>query len=110
MKRWPLLSAILVPAIAGLIYSSRHPGQTPVGPSGLWRWIGEAQHEGSRLPMAATRLSDADEVRIGREMGSHSPSTVPCERCSTDDAAFQELVNRVGRRLAVHARRKLPYT
>jgi predicted Zn-dependent protease len=110
MKRWLMLSALLVPAVAGLIHSARHSGQTSVGAGGLWGWLGEAQHEASRVPTAATRLSDAEEIRIGHEIALRSPAAVPCEQCSADDVAFQDLVNRVGQRLAVHARRKLPYT
>jgi len=57
--------------------------------------------------MHITRLSDADEVRIGDELARrYGLSTAPR---TPEMASAQDCINRVGARVAAHARRKLVF-
>ena len=68
MKRLIGLALILAAAGAALYYGQRRKPQSQVGAEGMLNALAETQREISRIPAKLTRLSDADEVRIGDAM------------------------------------------
>ncbi len=77
-------------ALAGLYWSQRRPKSTPVSANAILNMAADAQRDLSRIPMHFTRLSDEQEIAIGRELA----------------ARYATQVNTV----ALHAHRRLPYT
>jgi predicted Zn-dependent protease len=80
----------------------------------LLHWLAGLQRETTRLPALATRLSDADEIRIGNAMAARvrvptATGDLGIQAYTPDDPAIHAYIERVGARLAAHARRKLPY-
>jgi hypothetical protein len=68
MKRALLLALILVATGAALYFAQRRRAEDRVSPNALLDVAADWQHDLSRAPMHLTRLSDADEIRIGRNL------------------------------------------
>lgn len=98
-----IVSALLIAAIARC--EVRKP-VAPVGPQAIVHFIGDAEYELAHLPMAATRLPDDEEVRIGDEL-AREPAMYG--QLSPSDREDEVYINSVGRRVAANAHRKLPY-
>jgi Peptidase family M48 len=95
-------------ALAGLYWSQRRAKSTPVSPNAILNMAADAQRDLSRLPMHLTRLSDEQEVAIGREFASrYASETRPL---TAEEQGLEKYVRRVGANIALHARRHLPYT
>ena len=70
--------AILGFALAGLYWSQRRQKSTAVSPNAILDMAADAQRDLSRLPMHLTRLSDEQEIAIGRELASqYASQTLP---------------------------------
>jgi predicted Zn-dependent protease len=104
MKRLIALIVILASAAGALYYSARHKQEARVGPEAVLNAMADTQRELSRMPAAATRISDEKEISIGNTLAEHY--AVPL---STGDAAMQDYVTLVGRKVAGRARRKFDY-
>ena len=104
MKRLIALGILLVTAGAALYYSERHKQETRVGPEAVLNAVADTERELSRVPASMTRISDEEEIRIGDALAQHYIS-----QSATGDAAMQDYVTTVGRRVAAHARRKFDY-
>ena len=110
MKRWMFLAAILAMAAAGLLLAERQKARTRVGPQTVLGLIADTEQEVSRLPARLTRISDEQEIRIGDQMAERYLDRLQnTEITTTDDRVVQAYVERVGRRVAFFAHRKLPY-
>ena len=110
MKRVAVLVAffvILGLALAGLYWSQRRDKSTPVSANAIVNLAADAQRDLSRIPMHFTRLSDEQEVAIGRELAAHYALQTPM--LTPEEEALRKYVMRVGGTLAVHAKRHLPY-
>jgi predicted Zn-dependent protease len=107
MKR--LIGLVLIVAAAGsaLYYSQRRKPQSHAGAEGMLNALAETQREVSRIPAQLTRLSDADEVRIGDAMAQSYTGHFSLQ--TQQDRELQTYVTRVGRIVAGRARRKLDY-
>ena len=107
MKR--LLLLVLVSAATGsaLYFAQRRKSSDGVGPNALLDVVADWQHDLSRAPMHMTRLSDADEIRIGRNL-VEAYGLGAAEKDSGAEA-IQEYVKQVGTRVASHAHRKIPF-
>lgn len=104
--RWLVLGVIVLAAGTAIVYGLRRKDHVQAGSGALWGWIGEAQHEASRVPAAATRLTDEEEIRIGdclAEWQTSRTQTLPA------DIEWSRTVDEIGERVAAHARRRLPY-
>src|SRR5207302_3060677 len=55
-------------ALAGLYWSQRRPKSTPVSANAILNMAADAQRDLSRVPMHFTRLSDEQEIAIGKEL------------------------------------------
>lgn len=98
---------ILGSALAGLYWSQRRQKSTAVSPNAILNMAADAQRDLSRLPMRFTRLSDEQEIAIGRELASrYATQTRPL---TAEEQGLQKYVRRVGANVALHAHRHLPY-
>lgn len=110
-KRLPWLAVIALTA-AALVSSQMWPADAPASAAPLLYFVADTEHELTRLPVAFTRLSDAQEIKIGNEIaagygsyGAPDPRIQPVSEVQSVTA----YVGRIGARLAPHAHRKLPY-
>ena len=106
MKGALLLALVLTAAGAALYFAQRRKAEDNVGPNALVDLAADWQHDLSRAPMHLTRLSDAEEIRIGRNL------VEAYEIGAEKDArtlAIQDYVNKVGARVASHAHRKISF-
>jgi beta-barrel assembly-enhancing protease len=95
-------------SLAGLYWSQRRQKSTAVSPNAILDMAADAQRDLSRLPMHLTRLSDEQEIAIGRELASRY---VAQERPLTpEEQGLEKYVRRVGANIALHAHRHLPYS
>jgi predicted Zn-dependent protease len=104
MKRLTLLIVVVAAAAGALYYADRHKQETRVGPEAVLNALADTQREMSRVPAAITRISDDEEIRIGDTLAQRYATPL-----GTGDFAMQNYVNTVGRKVAVHARRKFVY-
>ena len=113
MKRWIAFAIVVTLGIAALVWSERHPVEVRVTPASLLYFIADSEWELSRLPMAATRLSDQEEIDIGNQMAANlfidrfGANRTPEEK--QQEQVVRDYVSRVGAKVAARARRKLPY-
>ncbi|MGE5324600.1 MAG: M48 family metalloprotease [Actinomycetota bacterium] len=107
MKRLVGLAVILVAAVAVLYYSQHRKPKSQVGPEGMLNAVAETEREISRIPARLTRLSDAEEVRIGNAMAQSYDARLSLR--TQRDQEMQQYVTRVGQIVSGRARRKLDY-
>ncbi len=95
-------------ALGALYYTQRQNKHSPVSPNALLEMAADAQRDLARAPMHFTRLSDEEEIAIGKELAAqYAP---PNEELSPEQQGLAAYVSLVGTRLAVHAQRQLPYS
>jgi predicted Zn-dependent protease len=104
MKRLIAIVVVLAAAAVALYYSDRHKQETRVGPEAVLNALADTQRELSRVPAAMTRISDEEEISIGNTLAQHYAAQL-----GTGDAAMQDYVTAVGRKVASRARRKFDY-
>jgi predicted Zn-dependent protease len=95
-------------ALAGLYWSQRRPKSTPVSANAILDIGADAQRDLTRIPMHFTRLSDEQEITIGRELASRYATQT--RKLTPEEEGLEKYVTRVGGSLAVHAHRHLPYS
>ncbi|PWT89844.1 MAG: hypothetical protein C5B56_06430 [Proteobacteria bacterium] len=94
-------------AVGALYYTQRRAKQTAVSANAVLEMAADAQRDLTRAPMHLTRISDDEEIGIGRELASrYAPLNL---RLSPEENALQVYVKKVGGLVAMHARRPLPY-
>jgi predicted Zn-dependent protease len=108
MRRWLALATFVAMAGAVLYINQRRQQTTHVGPEAVLAVAAEAQHELSRVPARITRLSDADETRIGNDIAERY--SYRARAVDENDAQVEHYVSEVGSQVAAHARRKLQYS
>ncbi len=99
---------VLGVALGALYYTQRTNKQAPVSPNAVLEMAADAQRDLTRAPMHFTRLSDDEEIAIGKELAAHYAQ--PKEELSVEQQGLAAYVSRVGARLASHAQRQLPYS
>lgn len=110
MKRFLILGLLLAGVGAALYFNHRRQTQVQAGPEALSNWAADVGRETSRVPMRLTRLSDAEEVRIGDNMAQNElGNRYQQYHYSPADLAFEQYLNQVGNSLASRAKRKLPF-
>jgi predicted Zn-dependent protease len=95
-------------ALAGLYWSQRRPKSTPVSANAILNMAADAQRDLSRIPMHFTRLSDEQEIAIGRELAAQYATRA--RKLTPEEEALEKYVTHVGNTVALHAHRHLPYT
>jgi predicted Zn-dependent protease len=99
---------ILGVALAGLYWSQRRPKATAVSPNAILNMAADAQRDLSRIPMHFTRLSDEEEIAIGKELASRYATQI--RPLTPEEQGLEKYVRRVGGTVAAHAHRHLPYS
>ena len=99
---------ILGIALAGLYWSQRRPKSTAVSPNAILNMAADVQRDVSRIPMHLTRLSDEEEITIGKELAARYATQM--RKLTPKEEGLEKYVRRVGGTVAVHAHRKLPYS
>jgi predicted Zn-dependent protease len=95
-------------ALAGLYWSQRRPKSTAVSPNAILNMAADAQRDVTRLPMHFTRISDEQEINIGRELASRY--AMQTRKLTPEEQGQEKYVQRVGTAVALHAHRHLPYS
>jgi predicted Zn-dependent protease len=99
---------VLGVALGALYYTQRHNQQATVSPNAVLEMAADAQRDLTRAPMHFTRLSDDQEIAIGKQLATHyAPSH---QELSPEQQGTAAYVSLVGARLAAHAQRQLPYS
>ncbi len=109
MKRWLLLGIVVALLVAALALSQFRKPHAEVSPDAVLHFIGDTEQELSRLPMSATRLSDADEIRTGNELAARFKYMERLQNDTDENRQFRRYIEKVGTHVATHAQRKLPY-
>lgn len=99
--------AILGVSLAGLYWSQRRAKSPPVSANAILDLAADAQRDLTRIPMNFTRLSDEQEITIGRELATQYAGQVM--KLTSEEEALQKYVRRVGGTVSAHARRHLDY-
>lgn len=110
MKRsvlYPVFFLALGAAAGALYYSQRREKPSHVSANAVLELAADAQRDISRTPMHLTRISDEEEIAIGRKLASQYASMD--KPLSDAQNALQLYVRRVGGKVAAHAHRPLPY-
>src|SRR5690242_19541643 len=98
---------ILGISLAGLYWSQRRAKSTAVSANAILDMAADAQRDLSRLPMQLTRLSDEQEIAIGRELASRY--AMQTRSLTLEEQGVEKYVRMVGAKVALHAHRRLPY-
>jgi len=107
MKRWITFAGIVLLGVASVVVSERRKVDVPASPAALLYLVADTEQELTRMPVSFTRMSDAEEIRIGDELAR---SYATEERDNTPEAAIVEhYLTRVGEQVARDAHRRLPY-
>ena len=107
MRRVVFLIVLLV-GVTALYYSQRRREPTPVSANAVVALAADAQRDLARVSMHFTRISDREEVTIGKELAQRY--STPAATLSPEEHALESYIARVGNSVAAHAHRPLPYS
>jgi predicted Zn-dependent protease len=99
--------AILGVSLAGLYWSQRRAKSPPVSPNAILDMAADAQRDITRVPMHFTRLSDEQEITIGRNLAANYSGILG--KLTPEEEALEKYVRRVGGTVSAHAHRHLDY-
>jgi len=110
MKRavlFPVFFLVVGASAAALYYTERRTKTSHVSANAILELAADAQRDLTRIPMHVTRISDEEEISIGKKLSAqYAPVDQPL---SAEQTALQVYVRRVGAAVAVRAHRHLPY-
>lgn len=109
MKQWGMFAITLLLLGAALFRTQAQRFDAPVGPDAVLSLVGDTERELTRLPVSFTRISDDEEIRIGNQLVKEYSGQSRTAKDAPSKLAVQTYLNRVGRRVAGGAHRKLPY-
>lgn len=105
MKSRLIALVLLLAGCAALIFLQQNKASVPITPRPLLYLLADTQREAERIPLAVTRVSDAQEAQVGDqiavEYGLNSPQPP-----NSDAAKITGYLNIVGSRVAAHVHRK----
>jgi beta-barrel assembly-enhancing protease len=108
MKRLAIFVVVLAVGVTALYFSQRRHDSTPVSANAVVEVAADAQRDLSRVPMRLTRLSADEEIAIGSHLADqYSAGTT---QLSAEELGLESYVRRVGKNVALHAHRRLPYS
>jgi predicted Zn-dependent protease len=108
MTRLLSLLIILLAAGAALYFAQHRDARDAVSANAVVDVAADLQRDVTRVPMRVTRLSDANEVRIGDELARRYGLSNALQ--TPEMSSAQDYINRLGARVAAAARRKLDLT
>jgi predicted Zn-dependent protease len=103
----PLFLAVVATAAASLYFAQRRPKPSPVSANAIVDLAADAQRDITRAPMHFTRMSDDEEIAMGRRLSEQYAQLKTA--LNPKQRALQQYVQQVGGKLASHAHRPLPY-
>lgn len=112
MKRWILLSVIVLLGIAAIVVSERQKVDVSASPQAILYFVADTEKELTRMPVRFTRMSDQEEIRIGDELArGYQYREIPDRNSGRDEEAnaIEVYLTNIGAPLAARAQRKLPY-
>jgi beta-barrel assembly-enhancing protease len=109
MKRWILLTGIVGLGVAAVVVSERRKVDVPASPAALLYLVADTEQELTRMPVNFTRMSDAEEIRIGDELATMYGSPQGERNPKSDTVTVERYLTQVGGQLASRAHRRLPY-
>jgi predicted Zn-dependent protease len=104
-RRHPILVALFVAGAAGVAALEYRDATTPITPRPLLYLIADTQRELERLPLELTRVSEAEENRIGDEMEKLTRHLVSSQE-SDEAKQMAAYVRAVGERVAAQVKRR----
>lgn len=108
MTRWIAFLGVIVLGVAAIVWSERQKVEVPASPSAMLFLIADTEQELTRLPVHFTRMSDAEEIRIGNQIAnSYNWAAEQDEKRKKSE--IERYLNEVGGKLALKAHRILPY-
>lgn len=111
VKRFLPLAVIVAAGASAIAFVQREHISTRPSPQTLLTAVADAQHELVRTPMTLDRMTDADEIAVGNALAKEADASLGANNArSSANAATEAYLQRVGNRVAAHARRKLPWT
>jgi beta-barrel assembly-enhancing protease len=108
MKRAVAFVIVLLVGVGGLYFSQRRHDPTPVSANAIVAIAADAQRDLSRAPMRLTRLSDEEEIAVGKELAQGY--SISAEKLTPEQQALDSYVGRVGTAVSLNAHRHLPYS
>jgi len=110
MKRavlFPVFFLVVGASAAALYYNERRTKTSHVSANAILELAADAQRDLTRIPMHVTRISEEEEISIGKKLSAqYAPVNQPL---SAEQTALQAYVRHVGATVAVRAHRHLPY-
>ena len=110
MKQKAALIVVLLLGAGAIYFAQRKKPEVRVGPDAILNFVADTQREVTRLPAGATRLTDGQEIEIGRELVKQYGYYEDRDHDTTDVKLARAYVEKVGRALSTRAKRKLPYS
>jgi beta-barrel assembly-enhancing protease len=107
MKRAAAFLIVLGVALTALYFSERHQDKSHVSPNAVLEMAADVQRDITRAPMRFSRLSEAEEIKIGNELAEQYATFD--EKLSPEQQGLQAYIARVGTAVSSHAHRHLPY-
>ncbi len=109
MKRWAALALVMLAALGAMVLSERRKAEAPVSPVAVLTMAADVQRGVSRIPAAATRISEAEEIQIGNELAARYLIFLGTDSSDADAAVVEAYVQKIGAHVAARTQRKLPY-
>lgn len=109
MTRWILFAGIVTLGIAAVTVSERRKVDAPASPAAVLYLVADTEQELTRMPVNFTRMSDADEIRIGDEIAQIYGNPGASDTNKDEVHTVEDYLKQVGGPLASHAHRRLPY-
>jgi predicted Zn-dependent protease len=94
-------------SLASLYWSQRRAKSTPSSANAVVDMLADAQRDLTRVPKHFTRLSDEQEINIGRQLAANYSEIIV--KLTPEEEALQKYVRRVGGAVAARAHRHLDY-
>ena len=104
---FPVFFLIVCASAGAIYYAQRRQKASRVSPNAIVEWAADAQRDITQAPMRLTRLSDEEEIAIGRRLASQY--SYKDQGLSAQQKTLENYVRQVGGKVAVHAHRSLPY-
>jgi predicted Zn-dependent protease len=99
-----ILAAILIAGAVALFVLQRSGASAPISPRPLLYLVADTERESERIPLALTRVSDAEESTAGEKIAQEE-GLEPPRQLNPEDAKLTAYLNSVGGAVAVHVHR-----
>lgn len=109
MKRWISLAGVIALSLAAILWSEHRKVDVQASPAAMLYLVADTEQELTRLPVHFTRMSDAEEIRVGDELAKMYNRGFVQASQQKDKNEIEHYLTEVGGKLAAHAHRKLPY-